>query len=143
MTDIIIQDQRTHEIAAEINALKRKTAQDVVRSAIEIGRLLCEAKDRVSHGEWGAWLQENVSYSTTNANNMMRLYKEYRAQDQLDIFGENGVDVFEGLNLSQAIALLELPLSAHARTYPVHRCFRQTLFAPTAATQAGQLPAKD
>ena len=112
MTDIIIQDQRTHEIAAEINALKRKTAQDVVRSAIEIGRLLCEAKDRVSHGEWGAWLQENVSYSTTNANNMMRLYKEYRAQDQLDIFGENGVDVFEGLNLSQAIALLELPQSA-------------------------------
>lgn len=120
MTEIIKTDKQPNEIAIEINAIKRKTAQDVIQSAIEIGRLLCEAKAQLEHGQWGAWLEENVSYSTTNANNMMRLYKEYRKQDQIDFFGDNGVDIFEGLNLSQAIALLGLPQSERREFVETH-----------------------
>ncbi len=109
MEDVIVYEKTDAEIALEINVIKRKTAQDVLTSAIEIGRLLCEAKAQIPHGAWGDWLRDNVSYSVSNANNMMRLYRERRRMDQIDLFGENDPDIFEGMNLSQAIALLELP----------------------------------
>ena len=93
-------EKRVEDIATEINAIKRQTVQSMIVSAVEIGRLLCEAKEKVKHGEWSAWLADNVSYSVSNANNMMRLYREHQGDH---------VDVFEGLNLSQAISLLSLP----------------------------------
>lgn len=37
-------------IAAEINTIKRTTAKYVLEQSIEIGRLLCEAKEAVPHG---------------------------------------------------------------------------------------------
>ena len=105
----IIAEEEAEKIACEINAIKRTTAQNVLASAIEIGRLLCEAKQRVSHGEWGAWLRDNVSYSVSNANNMMRLYREREKMQQIDLFGNNDLNMFEGLSLSHAIALLDVP----------------------------------
>lgn len=93
-------EKRVEDIATEINAIKRQTVQSMIVSAVEIGRLLCEAKEKVKHGEWSSWLSDNVSYSVSNANNMMRLYREHQGEQ---------VDVFEGLNLSQAISLLSLP----------------------------------
>ena len=105
----LLAEEEAEKIACEINAIKRTTAQNVLASAIEIGRLLCEAKQRVSHGEWGAWLRDNVSYSVSNANNMMRLYRERERMQQVDLFGNNDINMFEGLTLSHAIALLDVP----------------------------------
>ncbi|MBQ8255176.1 MAG: DUF3102 domain-containing protein, partial [Clostridia bacterium] len=105
----LLAEEEAEKIACEINAIKRTTAQNVLASAIEIGRLLCEAKQRVSHGEWGAWLRDNVSYSVSNANNMMRLYREREKMQQIDLFGNNDLNMFEGLSLSHAIALLDVP----------------------------------
>lgn len=105
----LLAEEEAEKIACEINAIKRTTAQNVLASAIEIGRLLCEAKQRVSHGEWGAWLRDNVSYSVSNANNMMRLYREREKMQQIDMFGNNDLNMFEGLSLSHAIALLDVP----------------------------------
>lgn len=107
--DELVREEEAEKIACEINAIKRTTAQNVLSSAIEIGRLLCEAKERVPHGAWGSWLRENVAYSVSNANNMMRLYRERLKMDQIDIFGNNDVNLFEGLSVSQAIALLDVP----------------------------------
>ena len=102
---------RTPEvIAAEINTIKRSTAKYVLEQSIEIGRLLCEAKEAVPHGEWGHWLEENCAYSTSNANNLMRIYTEYgESGDQLSFFAENKLELYGDLNRSQAIALLALP----------------------------------
>ncbi len=102
-------EEEAAKLASEINAIKRTTAQNVLSSAIEIGRLLCEAKEKVSFGEWGKWLKSNVAYSVTTANNMMRLYKERTKLDQIDLFGNNDFSIFEGLNPSQALALLDIP----------------------------------
>ena len=109
MNDITI--LRTPEvIAAEINTIKRSTAKYVLEQSIEIGRLLCEAKEAVPHGEWGHWLEENCAYSTSNANNLMRIYTEYgESGDQLSFFAENKLELYGDLNRSQAIALLALP----------------------------------
>lgn len=114
MNDITI--LRTPEvIAAEINTIKRSTAKYVLEQSIEIGRLLCEAKEAVPHGEWGHWLEENCAYSTSNANNLMRIYTEYgENEDQLSFFAENKLELYGDLNRSQAIALLALPPAERA-----------------------------
>lgn len=114
MNDITI--LRTPEvIAAEINTIKRSTAKYVLEQSIEIGRLLCEAKGTVPHGEWGHWLEENCAYSTSNANNLMRIYTEYgESGDQLSFFAENKLELYGDLNRSQAIALLALPPTERA-----------------------------
>lgn len=102
-------------IAAEINTIKRTTAKYVLEQSIEIGRLLCEAKEAVPHGEWGHWLEENCAYSTSNANNLMRIYTEYGEDDeQLSFFTENKLELYGDLNRSQAIALLALPPAERA-----------------------------
>lgn len=102
-------------IAAEINTIKRTTAKYVLEQSIEIGRLLCEAKETVPHGEWGHWLEENCAYSTSNANNLMRIYTEYGEDyEQLSFFAENKLELYGDLNRSQAIALLALPPAERA-----------------------------
>lgn len=97
------------DIALEINVIKRRLAQETILAAVEIGKLLCRAKDKVPHGMWGEWLADNVSYSQSTANNMMRLYREYGEQEQLDFFAENRMEIFGNLSQSQAVALLGIP----------------------------------
>lgn len=97
------------EIALEINVIKRRLAQETILAAVEIGKLLVKAKEKVPHGMWGEWLSENVAYSQSTANNMMRLYKEYGEQEQIDFFSENRMEIFGNLSQSQAVALLGMP----------------------------------
>ena len=55
------------------------------------------------------WLEENVEYSQTTANDMMRLYTEYRDhQIPLD-GGPTNEELFGALAPSKALALLALP----------------------------------
>lgn len=105
----IIETRNPDTIAAEINTIKRTTAKYVLQQSIEIGRLLVEAKEAVPYGNWGAWLEANCDYSTTNANNLMRIYTEYGNDSQLSFFEENKLELYGNLNRSQAIALLSLP----------------------------------
>ncbi|WP_144251287.1 DUF3102 domain-containing protein, partial [Mycobacterium tuberculosis] len=63
-----------------------------------IGGKLIEAKELVTHGEWGTWLQNNVNYSQSTANNFMRVATEY-----------SDSQVFANLSYSQAVALLAVP----------------------------------
>lgn len=102
-------DRGEREIAIEINLIKQRAARDLLSAAIDIGRLLCEAKEKIPYGEWGNWLQQNVDYSVSNANNMMRLFQEKERASQMDLFGSNDFSVFEGMNPSQVLALLSIP----------------------------------
>lgn len=102
------------EIAAEINAIRKRAARQLLEDSVEVGRLLVEAKNSVGHGEWGGWLEENFQYSSTEANNLMRLYEAYGTKEQLTLFEENRMDLFGRMNKSQAIALLGLPETERA-----------------------------
>ena len=96
-------------VAADINKIKMKTAVVLAMSAVEMGRLLCEAKSLVPHGEWGAWLEANVDFSESKAQTLMRCYKEY-GDGQIDmITGTSDLDFFSMLTVSQMDALLALP----------------------------------
>ena len=102
---------RVGEIVIEINAIRRQTMTQMLYASVEIGRLLCEAKEKMPHGSFGAWLSDNFSYSQSTANNLMRLFKNYGEPDQLDMFFAEGerIELFGNLTPSQAIALLGLP----------------------------------
>ena len=116
------------QVAADINAVKShasaiyRAALDVgKRSCIEIGRLLLEAKGLVPHGEWGKWLAENVDYSESTANNLMRYFKEF-GDEQIDIFtGVSDADFFSVLNQSQMLEVIALPKEQRRDFVEAHR----------------------
>lgn len=97
-------------IAAEINHLKRQTEITVMNNAIEIGRRLVEAKERVPHGEWGNWLETAVEFKQSTANNLMRIFAEY-ADQQMSLFVEENAksQTFANLTYTKAVALLAVP----------------------------------
>lgn len=94
-------------VTTEIVTITGQARCAVVSAAIEVGRRLVEAKELVPHGEWGKYLEEKVSFSTSQANNMMRLYNEY-GSNQESLFG-TGAKAIEALSVTSAIRLLSLP----------------------------------
>lgn len=101
---------RTPElIAAEINNIKEQTRKMLLYNSIEIGRKLTEAKEIIGYGDWGTWLENKVEYSKSTANNLMKIFTEYGA-DQLTLLGDNAKSqAFGELSYSQAIILLGVP----------------------------------
>jgi hypothetical protein len=96
-------------IAAEINSIKSQTRTMVLCNSIEIGRCLVEGKSVIPHGEWGKWLEASVDYSQSTANNLMRIFDEYGA-NQLALFGaEAKSQALGSLSYTQAVAMLGVP----------------------------------
>ena len=94
-----MESTRTAEmIAVEINVIKGQTRDVILRSAIEIGRRLYEAKAIVPYGRWGEWLKSNVDYSERTAQNLMKCFDEYGQNPQ----------ALADVSYSQAVALLGL-----------------------------------
>lgn len=92
-------------IAQEIRALTATMLTNIV----EIGRRLCEAKELLPHGEFGKWVQEQTGYSSSTANNFMRLFTEY-ADQQFSIFGASvNCQTIGNLPYSKALLLLSVP----------------------------------
>lgn len=100
---------RAQVLAQEINTIKEYTKRQVLSASIEIGHKLCEAKALVQHGEWEAWLETNVSYSQSTANNLMRIAKEY-GTEQILWSGKTTSEIFGNLTYTQAVVLLGLPM---------------------------------
>lgn len=102
------QQERTLEvIAGEI-----RTYSDLLaKSAIEIGRRLCEAKEMVPHGQFSEWVKTNTGYSSSSASNFMRLFREF-STEQGSMFGaEMKCQTFGNLNYTKVLALVSLPES--------------------------------
>src|SRR4051812_25111866 len=63
-------------LAAEIKDTHQATiglARTTTGKAVEVGRLLTEAKGLLPHGEWAAWLREHCRISHRTASRYMRL----------------------------------------------------------------------
>ena len=98
--------QRTPEtVAAEIRTLTGM----MLGTAVEIGRRMVEVKAMLPHGEFLPWIKEHTGHSASSANNYMRLFEEYGA-DQGCMFGaELNCQTFGNLGISKALALLSVP----------------------------------
>ena len=96
-------------VTQEINQLTAQAQRLILGHAIEIGRRLTEAKQMLSHGEWGKWLREEIHYSKSSANTMMRIFDAY-GSTQMGLFGpEANSQTFGDLEYSKALALLAVP----------------------------------
>lgn len=105
-----LQVTRTPEmVAAEINLIMDQTRKLVLSNSILIGKKLKEVKEMLEPGQFGKWLTEAVDFSQSTANNLMRVYDEYGA-DQGVLFGSAAKsDVVEKLTYTQAVLLLGVP----------------------------------
>ena len=111
MSEIInVPEERTiYMVTVEIKTLQKQAQQVVLGYAIEIGRRLTEAKGMLPHGAWGPWLRDEVNYSKSTANNFMRIFDEYGA-DQMGLFGpEAKSQTLGNLPYTKALRLLAIP----------------------------------
>ncbi len=95
-------------VEMEIRIIENQTGQVVLNGAIELGRRLEEAKAMVGHGGWGAWLKK-MGRSHSNANDLMRIFREYGSTQQSLFGGESKSQTFGRLTYSKALRLLSIP----------------------------------
>ena len=101
---------RTAEaVALEIRTLQRQAQGIILSYAIEIGRRLEEAKAMLPHGEWGAWLKNELDYSQSTAQNFMKVFREYGDNQQSMFGGAPKSQTFGNLTYSKALRLLAIP----------------------------------
>ena len=98
MSNIIEAGRSLEQVTNGIRILTAQTAANMC----QLGKLLTEAKAMVGHGGWTEYLEKEVSYSQSTANNFMRLYEAYGE------FGPNP-QTFGNLGASKALELLALP----------------------------------
>ena len=97
------------EITSEIIELRRQANCIQVAYAVEIGRRLVEAKTVLPYGQWGEWLKNEVDFSQSTANNLMKIFEEYGAS-QISLFGAiSNSQTIANLPYSKALQLLSVP----------------------------------
>lgn len=108
--DVPMSGQRSlATVTAEIRAYQDAARRMAITYCIEVGRRLVEAKSMVAHGEWGTYLRKELGYSQSRANDLMRLFDAYAA-DQIRLDGTAlKSQSFGNLSYTQALALLALP----------------------------------
>ena len=96
-------------VTEEIRYLDNQAKRLVLGHAIEIGRRLEEAKAMIPYGEWGSYVEKELSYSQSTANNFMRIFDEYGAAQQ-SLFGPVADSQTLGnLSYTKALKLLAVP----------------------------------
>lgn len=112
----VAQERTLDIVAAEIRAL----TANALNTIVEIGRRMVEAKEMLPHGEFGAWIKENTGYSSSTANNFMRIFEAY-ADPQGSLFGASvNCQTFGNLTYSKALALLEVPADEREKFVETH-----------------------
>lgn len=96
-------------VTQEIRYLDAQAKRLVLGHAIEIGRRLTEAKALVPYGEWGQYIERELEYSQSTAQNFIRIFDEYGAAQQ-SLFGPIAESQTLGkLSYTKALALLAVP----------------------------------
>lgn len=94
-------------VTVEIRQLHRQGQEAALRYIVEIGRRLQEAKELLPHGEWGQWVKEELPFGQSTAQNFMRIFQEYGA-DQLEIGGAVKSQALANLSYTKALKLLAI-----------------------------------
>ena len=106
-------------VTTEIRTLHRQAQGMILNYAIEIGRRLKEAKSLLEHGEWGEWLENEVDFSRSTANNFMKIFEEYGAR-QVSLFGDANSQTLGDLPYTHALKLLAVPAEEREEFVEAH-----------------------
>lgn len=107
MTDMV-EKLGPKEAAMKIRYLYQQALSITTSYIIEIGRVLTEQKDTMEHGAWGKWLEEEVGFSASTAQNYMKIYKRF-GSEQISIFGSTKTEAIGTLPYTKALKLLAVP----------------------------------
>lgn len=100
--------EKLARLAAEINTIKAQTLAAVQNATLEIGKRLIQAKGAVGHGNWSAWLKENVDYSERTAQNIIAIYERF-GNGQQKLFGATAdPEQVARLNRTQMLTLMSI-----------------------------------
>lgn len=110
VVDVPMREQRSlATVTAEIRTIRAARDKMFLEASVEIGRRLKEAKELVGHGGWGDYCKTELDFSQQTAQNHIRLFEAYAA-DQIRLDGAAlKSQAFGDLTYSQALALLALP----------------------------------
>ena len=109
MADNTVVAVRSIEIVtAEIHTIRDNVARVFMDGVVQIGRRLEEAKQLVPQGEWLAYLDKELGYKPSTAQNYMRIAREF-GDGQIGLSGKTPGDFFGQLGYSQLLPLLGLP----------------------------------
>ena len=109
MADNTVVAVRSIEIVtAEIHTIRDNVAKVFMDGVVQIGRRLEEAKQLVPQGEWLAYLDKELGYKPSTAQNYMRIAREF-GDGQIGLSGKTPGDFFGNLGYSQLLPLLGLP----------------------------------
>ena len=103
-----LEDKSTEQLCHEANGLYQQmeaVGNVALMMAASAGRRLLVVKERLPHGEFGAWCDDNLDFSQSKANKMMQLAK--RATDENSIFSNSYTCT--NLSISKVFALLSAP----------------------------------
>lgn len=109
MADNTVVAVRSIEIVtAEIHTIRDNVAKVFMDGVVQIGRRLEEAKQLVPQGEWLSYLDKELGYKPSTAQNYMRIAREF-GDGQIGLSGKTPGDFFGQLGYSQLLPLLGLP----------------------------------
>lgn len=103
-----IETMTPEQLRPEINALYHQTeavGNIAVMMMAETGRMLLAAKDKVKHGEFETWCDENLDFSKSKAEKMMKLAE--KTADENSIF--SNPYTFTDLSISKVLTLIAAP----------------------------------
>lgn len=102
------EEKSTEELAAEANTLNIQieaiTSIGIIM-AVQAGRRLNVIKERLPHGEWESWANNNLNFSLRRANNMMKLAE--KTEDENSIF--SNPQSLADIGITKVWALLSAP----------------------------------
>ena len=107
-TEVAIEAKSTEQLTAEINVRYRQAESLAAMSATmlaDAGRRLIEIKSRIPHGSFEQWCADNLEFSKSKAEKMMKLAE--KMQDEKSIFSKT--ETFTDLRISTVWALLAAP----------------------------------
>lgn len=105
-----LEEARTLDvIASEIKIIEKQTTQAVLAGAIEIGKRLSEAKEKIDHGEWETWCDEHLNYSRAWASKLIKISEEYGDENSAYFKAISKVNTSSHLSISNALRLLQVP----------------------------------
>ena len=107
-TEVSIESKSTEQLKAEANTFYKQAEQLAGMSAMmlaETGRRLTEVKNRIPHGEFQKWCEENLEFSYRKAARTMQLAE--KMDDENSLFSK--VPTLATIGISRVWALLAAP----------------------------------
>lgn len=108
MSENVVAVRSIEIVTAEIQTIRDNVARVFMDGVVQIGRRLEEAKQLVPQGEWLQYLDKELGYKPTTAQNYMRIAREF-GDGQVSLSGKTPSDFFGNLGYSQLLPLLGLP----------------------------------